>query len=163
MTIYQIDKEIEELIAASIDEETGELILDTDRLGTLQMERDSKVENLACLYKNLVAEAKAIKAEEETLAKRRKSTESEADRVKDYLEFVLNGENFKSAKAAVSHRRSESVSVDDAFVEWAMNNNAGLLRMKQPEADKTAIKALLKRGEAVPHAELVENISVQIK
>ena len=163
MTIYQIDKEIEELIASSIDEETGELLFDTDRLEELQLARDEKVENLACLHKNLVAEAKAIKAEEEALAKRRKSVESEAERTKAYLEYVLNGENFKSARCAVGHRSSESVEVGDGFVDWAKKNSPDLLRVKEPEADKTAIKSLLKSGSIIPFASLVKKTTIQIK
>lgn len=163
MTIYEINKEIEELIATSIDEETGELILNTDRLEALQMERDAKIENLALAFKNLTAEAKAIKTEEENLAARRKSVEKAAERAKSYLEFVLNGETFKSAKAIVSYRRSESVQLDDEFIGWAKEHWAELLRQKEPEADKTAIKAQLKAGAQIEHAQLVTNTSMQIK
>lgn len=162
MTIYEIDQTIMNLLG-QVDEETGEALFDVEQLEALQMERDRKIENLALAYKNLIAEAKAIKAEEEALSKRRKVTENEAERAKNYLEFVLNGETYKSAKAAVSYRRSESVEIQPDFVEWAYHNNPSLLRMREPDADKTAIKAALKNGEEIPYAVLVPKQSMTIK
>ena len=58
MNLYQINEEIEKCI----DTETGE-ILDLEALDKLAMERDTKIENLACWYKNLMADAEALKAE----------------------------------------------------------------------------------------------------
>lgn len=162
MTIYEIDQAIMALLA-QVDEETGECRFDQAALDDLQMERERKVENLALAWKNLNAEAKAIKAEEEALAKRRKSTENAADRAKSYLESVLGGETYKSPKVTVSYRRIESVEPGDGFVEWALENDVTLLRQREPEADKTAIKARLKSGEKIPFVELVAKTSMTIK
>lgn len=41
----------------------------------LSMARDEKVENLALYYKNLMAEAEALKAEKQTLAARQSAAE----------------------------------------------------------------------------------------
>lgn len=162
MTIYEIDAQIASLLESSVDEETGEVLVNVEALEALQMERDRKVENLALAYKNLSAEAKAIKAEEDALAKRRKSVENEAERARDYLVYVLGGEKFKSAKVAVSYRSSESVQVDESFIDWAKVYHPDLLRVKA-DADKTAIKAMLKNGEELPYTALVTNTSIQIK
>jgi tetratricopeptide (TPR) repeat protein len=162
MRIYEIDQAIEALLG-QIDEETGEVLFDPELLEELQMERERKVENLALAWKNLAAEAKAIKAEEEALAKRRKATENEAERARKYLEYVLGGESYKSARVAVSYRRSESVEIGPEFVPWAFEHRQNLLRMKEPEADKTAIKAALKAGEEIPFTEITQKKSMQIK
>ena len=58
MNIYQIDQEILNLV----DPETGE-IMDWEAFDALQMAREAKIENVACWYKNLVAEAAAIRQE----------------------------------------------------------------------------------------------------
>ena len=50
-------------------QETGEII-DLEKLEALNIERDKKVEGIALAVKNYAAEAKAIKEEEEKLAKR---------------------------------------------------------------------------------------------
>lgn len=80
MTLYEIDSAIMDCV----DEETGEII-DLEKLEALNIERDKKVEGIALAVKNYAAEAKAIKEEEEKLAKRRRSCENAAQRCKDYL------------------------------------------------------------------------------
>ena len=162
MTIYEIDQQIMELLT-QVDDETGEVLFDESQLEALQMERDRKVENLALAWKNLSAEAKAIKAEEDSLAKRRKSVENAAERAKSYLEFVLDGEQFKSPKVAVSYRKSESVEPAPEFIVWALTNDESLVRVKEPEPDKTAIKIALKDGKEIPFVTLVTKTSMTIK
>lgn len=162
MTIYEINEQIMELLT-QVNEETGEALFDESKLEALTMERDRKVENLALAWKNLTAEAKAIKAEEDSLAKRRKSAENAAERAKSYLEFVLAGETYKSPKVAVSYRKSESVEPAPGFMDWALTNDDTLIRYKEPEADKTAIKKALKDGKEIPFVELVTKTSMTIK
>ena len=88
------------------------------------------------MIKNLVAEAKAIREEEKALAERRKVLENRAERARNYLEFVLKGDKFQSAKVAVSYRTSTKVDVDDGFIAWAKKKAKNLLRVKEPEVDK---------------------------
>lgn len=162
MRLYEIDAQIEELIANSVDEETGEVTIDGDKLEELQMAREDAIENLALYFKVLQAEVKAFKDEEEELRKRRVSTEKSAERVKRYLEFALHGERFKTSKVAVSYRKSTKLELSDDFVAWAQTNAPSYLRVKA-EADKTAITAALKGGVELNGAVLVENNSIQIK
>ena len=163
MTLYEIDKNIEALVN-TVDPDTGEIIVDNEALDALLMERDAKIENIACYIKNLVVESKAIKDEEMALSARRKTTEKKAERLKDYLTYALQGEKFQTAKCAVSFRKSSAVEVDDCFVEWAQTSgNEDLLRYKLPEVDKTAIKARLTSGEEIPCARFVQNMSIAIK
>ena len=61
--LYEIDKGIMECL----DAETGEVI-DPERLDALFMERNQKIENVACWVKNLLSDAEAIKAEKDALA-----------------------------------------------------------------------------------------------
>lgn len=163
MTIYEIDNQIAAMLEAGIDEETGEVILDTEALEALQMERDTKVENLALACKNLTAEAKAIREEETALAKRRSQIEAKADRAKKYLDYVLAGEKFSSPRVAVSYRRSTKLELAQDFVEWAQENAEHLLRYKVPEPNKPEITAILKAGGAVYGASLVDSQTITIK
>lgn len=163
MTLYEIDKSIEQLVNA-VDPETGELLVDNDALDALMMERDGKIENIACFIKNLTADAKALKDEEASLAERRKAAEKKAERLKDYLTYVLGGEKFQTVKCAVSFRKSQTVEIDEGFAEWAeKTGNNNLLRYKAPEANKVAIKALLAQGADIPCARLTQNTSITIK
>lgn len=165
MNIYQIDRAIEELIASSIDEETGELLLDNDALDALQMERDTKVENLALYIKNTEAFAASIKKEEAALADRRKKAEARAKRLKEYLTTVIPDKKFTTVKVVCSFRDDARVEPDDEFVEWAKANRPDLIRTipESWEPDKAAIKRAFKAEERIEHATLVPTRSVTVK
>lgn len=160
MTLYSINAALEELLN-QVDPETGELTCDLDQLDALMMERDEKLEGLALYCKNADAEAKAIREEEKALAERRRSLENKAERAKGFLAEQLAGEKFSTPKVVVSYRKSEQVEVSSAF--FTDESNERFLRFKDPEADKTAIKAALKNGETVPGAELVSKMNMSIK
>ena len=85
MNLYEINSKLESAFMACIDPETGEVIGDTAELDALQIQRDEKVENIACLIKNLKAEAEAIQNEERKLKSRRQACENHADWLKKYL------------------------------------------------------------------------------
>ena len=153
MKLYEID----EAILNCIDLETGEII-DTEQLDKLTMEREAKLENVACWIKELKAEAEALKAEKMAFAKRQQVAENKMESLKKYLAYALDGQAFKSTRVSVTFRKSQSVEVADI---WKLDEN--YLRYKEPEADKTAIKEALKAGQTVAGATLVENTSVIIK
>ena len=153
MNLYEIDQAILELI----DPETGE-ILDYEAFEQLQMERDQKIENIALWIKNLTAEAKALKEEEQTFAARRKAAENKAESLKKYLDTILQGNPVKTTKFAVTYRRTESCVIDDIY-----KIPEEYLRYKEPEADKTALKKALKEGQAISGVHLEEKNSLSVK
>ena len=159
MTLYEIDSSILECI----DLETGEFI-DTEKLESLQMEREAKIENVACWIKELRAEAEAIKAEKLALAERQKVAENKAENLKMWLAYALNGEKFKTAKCSVSFRNTESVEVTPEGLENLMRGGKDeLLTYKEPEPNKAAIKQAIKDGLNVQGVQLVQNVSTIIK
>lgn len=154
MTLYKIDKAILE----AIDFDTGEII-DPEKLDALQMERSTKIENIALYIKNLLADADAIKTEKDALAARETAKRKKAENLKGYLAYALGGEKFDTAKCAVSFTKSEKVEVEDMA-----HIPAGLLRVKNSvEPDKNAIKAAIKAGHEIKGCKLVESINTQIK
>lgn len=159
MTLFEIDAAIRACVIdgdRAVDTETGEII-DHAALAALEMARDKKIENIAMWHKELLAEAAALKAEADKLMARRKTAENKAESLKSYLDEVLGGEKFKTARVAISYRKSEPVEI---------TNQAKIpqefLRVKT-EPDKTAIKAALKAGKEVDGARLVESRNIQIK
>lgn len=162
MNLYEIDA----VLAAwepEIDPATGEL-LNIAELDALNMARNDKLENIALFIKDLDADAAKFKAEEKALAERRKACENKAERLRGYLSNALAGQKFETVKCAISFRKTSSVECDAEFVRWAQNtNNAELLRYREPEINKTAIKARLNEGILIPHARLVEGKSMTIK
>lgn len=154
MNLYEIDLEI----LSCVDAETGE-ILDFERLESLTMERDRKIENVALWVKNLMSDAGAIKAEKDALAEREAKCRAKAESLKRYLADALQGQKFSTAKCAVSFRKASAVQVDDVD-----RIPAELLRVTTTiEPNKTAIKAAIKEGCDVSGCQLIETMSVQIK
>ena len=158
MKLYEIDNAILECI----DLETGEII-DTEQLDKLQMERDTKLENVACWIKDLKAEAEALKNEKQALAERQKVAENKAESLKKWLAYALQGEKFKTTKCAISFRKSEAVEVTDEGLNNLMKEHDELLTYKAPEPNKTKIKQALKDGLNVAGVQLVQNTSTIIK
>nr|DAH42072.1 MAG TPA: resistance protein [Caudoviricetes sp.] len=153
MNLYEIDSAIMDCV----DMETGEII-DMEALEDLQMERDQKIENIGCWIKNLLADAKALKEENDNLAARQKTAENKAASLKAYLSSYLNGEKFKTAKVAISYRKSDSVDIAEGAVipeEY--------LKYSDPTPDKIGLKAALKAGEEFPGISIVTSSNIQIK
>ena len=74
MNLFEINKQLTNCIKLAsgdfVDTETGEVI-DTEAIEALEMERDTKIRNIACWIKNLEADEKAL-AEQEKVFKDRK-------------------------------------------------------------------------------------------
>ena len=169
MNIYEIDRNFAdtmEEIMLVFDEETGE-VTDIDkfeelkrRLNELQEERNTKISNVACWYKQLCAEAEAIKAEKMVLAKRQQTAEKKAENLKKYLEYALQGEKFEDARCKISYRASEQVQLDPDLDPF---NLPIQFQKVSIEANKTELKKALKNGEKVDGVALVEKKNIQIK
>lgn len=158
MSIYEIDDSILSLV----DMETGE-IEDIARFDELQMERTQKVENIGLLLKNTVAEAKAIKEEEQALAARRKTAENKAERLKNLLAYALHGEKFSTPKLNVSYRKSRVVNIDPQFIEWAESNADDLLTYSDPKVNKTAVRDAIDSGRDIKFATIETKQNMQVK
>lgn len=162
MTLYEIDAGIQELLS-EVDPETGELITDYEALDALLMEREAKIENIVLFIKNLASDVRELKAEEAALAERRKKAEKKAERLREYVSHALGGEKFQTPRCCVSFRKSTALELGEGFTEWAKQHAETLLRIKEPEPDKMAIKAALADGADIPDAKLVQSLSMTIK
>ena len=160
MNLYEIDQKMMEAFAAAVDSETGEIIDEEmkDSFDQLAIDRDQKIENICLFIKNLRAEAAALKAEKEAFAAREKASENKAESLLRYLKGYLNGEAFKTTRAAVSWRRTKSVKIDDLSMI-----PADYVTLPDPVPNKMAIRRAITAGETVPGAELVENQSMTVR
>lgn len=160
--LFDISKALVAAWDAAINPETGELdealLADFE---ALQMERDTKIENIGCWIKNLEADAAAIKAEAKAMSDRAKAAEKKAEGLRGYLAAVLAGEKWSSPKVAISWRKSVAVEIDEAEVPELPEQY--VRRKVSVEADKTAIKEALKAGESIEGCRLVERQNISIK
>lgn len=167
MKLYDIDQAImaclESDTAEAVDMETGEIL----KLEELQMERKAKLEGVACYIKNTLAEAEALKAEKDALAKRERVARNKAERLKAWLADKLNGEKLNTPKVAISYRTTEAVEItdEDQLVTWALGyGHRDLLTIAAPCANKSAVKDCLKHTDwEIPGAALVQRQHIQIK
>ena len=165
MKLYEIANDYLALLQAIDEGEIPEEAI-ADTLESIEGEIEYKADNLACVLKTLEAEAAAIKAEEKTLAERRKQKEKATERIKTYLSDVLqrlNINKIETARNKITFRKSESVIVDDSFILWARDNRADLLTFSDPTANKTAIKQALKEGAEIEGAYIESKQNIQIK
>ena len=152
---------------AAVREEMAQAWFDT--LDGMEIAIQEKAESVALYIKNLDYEIKAIKSEKSRLDARLKSKEKSCKNMLEYLKNCLEAAKLKkieTPRAAISIRNNpESVEITDekSFIGWAQNNNDDLLRYKDPEVNKTAVKQLLKAGEEVPFAKLIRTQSLTIK
>lgn len=163
MKLFDIDEKMAACVKLDesrvVDTESGEII-DLEAIAALEMERDKKIENLGCWYKNLLADAEALKAQKNAFAEREKAAKAKAESLRGFLGRYLNGKKFETAKVAMSFRKSEAVEFDAKCIGDVPEE---FLKFKDPELDKVAVKKAIKAGETVPGCELVARQNLQIK
>lgn len=154
MRLYEINAEIENCI----DYETGE-ILDIERFQELQIEKEKKLEAIALVYKNAVAESKMFDDEIKALKERKEKSVKLADRMKEMLFNDLNGEKFSTSKVNISFTKSEKTEafdiskIPDKYINVKIERNP----------DLTAIKKAIKSGENIEGARIIKKNNIQIK
>ena len=167
MKLYEIAADYQRFIEAVENGEIPEEVI-ADTLESITAELEEKADNIACLIKNMTAEAQAIKAEEKNLADRRKTKENQIERLKTYLSETLQNSGFtklETARNRISFRKSESVGIEDeaAFIKWAAEHNESFLTYKDPTINKTAIKQALADGEEIAGVSIESKQNIQIK
>lgn len=158
MTLYEISQQIRNAIDFGYDPETGE-ILDDTALKELEMERDEKLENLILWVKDIRAEEEAIQNEEKALKARREANHRKGDSISQYIQNMLGGKKFSTARCAVSYRKTTAVNILDVNLIPAEYRRVKVTE----EPDKTAIKNAIKAGNTIPGASLEERQSMSIK
>lgn len=162
MNLYQINEAVETAFNLAIDPETGEVNEDQMvLLEMLEMERDKKIENIACLIKNYKADAAALKAEKDAFAKRQKLAENKAESLSRYLESALNGEKFSTDRCAISFRKTSKVVLDEGFTVYDIDTH--FLKMAEPTLDKVAIKKALDEGAKIAGVHQEPGLSMTVK
>jgi hypothetical protein len=164
MKLYTINQLISDTLSQAIDPETGEILHDdlVERLEQLEIEKETLILDLACEYKDLIADRDKHKAEAKRQSELAKSCESKADTIERVLVKFANGNKFKDSRASISWRASASVNVEDP--QALRITHPDLVRIEtEYKADKTAIKNLLKAGQDLPGCELIEKDNIQIK
>lgn len=168
MKLYELAQDYENLMAAIENGDIPEEAL-ADTLESIELLLDEKADNIACWIKQLIAEAEAIKAEEDKLKARRTAKLNRAERLTNYLAECLTnaGRNkIETARNVISFRRNPPTVVfndEKKFIEWAQENADSLLKYEKPKVDRTAVKVALENGAQIAGVRIENKLNLQIK
>lgn len=148
--LYEITAQYAAFLAAVESGEIPEEAIN-DTLDGLSGELDDKIDSVACIVKQLTAEADAIKAEKEALAERQQIKARQADRLKDYIRqaMTLAGKKkVETSRNCVSvGKPSQKVVITD--IEALRSCDAVWKPYdytKESNVDKAALKKALQAG-----------------
>jgi len=159
MKLYELARSYAELLDRAEDIDTEALV---DTLASLQDAIEDKAENIAKFIRNLEADAKIIREEEQRLAERRRAIEAKVDKLKMYLQEQLETAGLQKVK-----RPTITVAIQvnppsvDVIDETAIPSD--FLIPQAPKLDKRSILERLKKGEAIPGVTLKQTKGVRIR
>lgn len=133
-----------ESLLNEVDAESGEFINSEDDIreyiDKLNIDKATKLNNIEDLKLEMNNQIQALKTKIDKLISRKKSIESNIDRLKDLQIMLLNGEKLKTDEYTFSFRTSKSVVVPDE-----VDPTFPQIKIKY-EWDTTAIKKMLDSG-----------------
>lgn len=145
MKLYELTEQWDAVFNMLEDGETDEQVI-FDTLESIEGEIEDKADNYAKMIRNLQASVDVLKAEEERLYQRRKSTENHVQRLKDNLQANLE---FIGKTKFKTDLFSFSVSKNGGKQPLSITDNLDEIPGKYlipqpPKVDNDAVRELLK-------------------
>lgn len=161
MTLYELTSEYMELLAMLEDPDTDEAVI-LDTLEGVGGELEEKADGYARVMRQMDADAKAIKAEEERLYNRRKSLENRSAWLKSRLQNVMELTGKTKFKTELF---SFGIQKNPAKVVITDESRIGhdYLIPQPPKVDTKAIKDALNAGFCFDWAHLEQSESLRIR
>ena len=158
MKLYEIEEQINELLNnADVNEETGEVIIDFEKLQSLTMAKEEKIENVIKYYLDISGDIDKFASEIKSLAAKKKTLTNKQDSIKRWLDSLHQGTKAEYGTHSVSYRKSKKV----------VGENIEVLPEDCIKIEKTAVatqvKKLLESGVEIDGWQIVENQNIQIK
>ena len=165
MTLYELTNYYMELLQMAEDPDIDEQAF-LDTLEGIEGALEDKADNYAKIMRMLETDAKGIKAEEERLAKRRKTIEGNVSRMKSALQYAMESTGkvkFKTTLFSFGIQNNPaSVVMDEQDIE---NIPERFLKYKDPDIDRKAIKDAIKAGDedamAIAHMEQTKGLRIR--
>jgi hypothetical protein len=116
--LYEINHQIEDLISANIDPDTGMINPEIqEELEDLGMQREQKILNIAKYVKNLESDALQHKEESKRQSEQARKLQNKADYLCGYIRTNMDrNEQYEDAQAFVGYSKKPSVEIDK-FIE----------------------------------------------
>lgn len=168
MKLYEIGEEYRAFLAAV---EAGEIPEDAiaDTLEALDGAFEDKVDNTACLIKELLSDAEAIKAEADILKERAASKQAKADRLHRYLFWQMQAigkTGFESARNKLTIKRTPASCIiedESALIDYLQDAGMDDLVKYTLTPRKAEIKKLVQEGTYIPGVSLQTEERLYIK
>lgn len=147
--------------------EEGEIEDDTliNAMENSQEELSIKLENYCKFIKNMEADAKAFKEEEQRLAARRKTLENTIERAKKAMQMAMDVAGEKKVQGKIFtislQKNPAKVVLDEQYIE---NIPEKYIKRAEPEVNKALIKEDLTNGvdlEGLAHLEQTEGLRIR--
>lgn len=160
-TLYELSAIYEDLMDRLYDENWDpETLIDT--LDGIEGEIEEKAENYAKIMKQMELDISGCKAEEARMAAKRKSLEDRKERMKKALYEAMKAvgkPKFKTTLFSFNIQKNPPSLVIDNPSEIP----AEFLIPQEPKVNNEEIKKILKTGEILPYAHLVQGEGLRIR
>jgi hypothetical protein len=161
MKLYEIRGQFAALDSINLESE-DDVQAFGDLYKTLESSLTEKVENCCMVIRNAESEAEMIKLEIDRLRARKSACEAKVESLKDYMLFELESIGMDSVKGSLFSVKVAQ-NPESVRVNCNVEDLAPAYQKITVEASKTAIKADLQNGIAVPGCELVRTRGLRIR
>jgi hypothetical protein len=162
--LYEITQDYLQILSMMEDPDLDPQTL-ADTMEAVEGELEIKAENYAKVMKNLEADVAGIKAEIDRLSERKNTIENNIKNMKSALQMAMETTGktkFKTELFSFNIQKNAPTVVIDA--SDPNNIPPDFLKFKEPEVDKTAIKAAIQNGmdlTGVAHLEQRESLRIK--
>lgn len=172
MSLYQIDKNLKELLENGfvIDDETGEILFETEDLEKLEMSVENKINNIIGYIKDTKIQAENYEKVSKDYQKRSDIKKKKVERLEKYLSDYLQANDMTDKReytnGMTSFRKSKKVKItsDIDLENYLLGNKEHKKYLKTKYSfDNAGLKKELLGGNSIPFCEIEENNTLQIK
>lgn len=162
--LYEITQDYLQILSMMEDPELDPQTL-ADTMEAVEGELEIKAENYAKVIRNLEGDIAAIKVELDRLSAKKKTLENNIKTMKSALQMAMEATGktkFKTELFSFNIQKNAPTVVIDA--SDPNNIPPDFLKFKDPEVDKTAIKAAIQNGmdlTGVAHLEQSESLRIK--
>ncbi|EAG3841861.1 siphovirus Gp157 family protein [Listeria monocytogenes] len=142
-----------------LEENKTEAVMDT--LDAITDSFHDKAENIAKIIKSLAADAEMAGTEAKRLLKRKQALENNVQKLKTYLQTEMERMEIRKINSTLFTIQIQKNPVSVEIVDDSLLQAFFLLQ--EPKIDKKRIAEILKSGEEVKGARLVESESIRIR
>lgn len=165
-TLYELSQQYQSFLDAVLEGEIPEEAI-KDTLEGIQAPFEEKLDNYACIVKELVIMVEGIKKQEADLKERRQQKEATVKRMKESILEAMEATGTKKVETARNRitlaQNQTSTHILDVNLLFAAGEYIKPRKIDESIVDKTALKAALLVGKIVPGAELQQSKGIRIK